>query len=147
MKTRSFLRLLLKSSCILPLLLASCTMPEAGISEVGTSAPASEFPVRFPAIRLSNRPVVTIDSLMADKDSEKVAVEGTVAARVGILEGWLYQLDDGTGSVWVLSDGSEPEVGQLATVEGVVHYEAITVGDIDAGDVYLEEQAYRQSSE
>ena len=36
---------------------------------------------------------------------------------------------------------------QQVTVEGTLRYEPIVVGEIDAGDVYLEEQAYRQENE
>lgn len=135
---------------LLPMALGACTMSEVRMPEEVTQAspdaPASSnLPsVRLPSIRLSNRSTVTIESLAADKADDTVSIEGTVVQRVGILEGSLYQVQDDTGSLWVLSDSAGPEVGQLATVDGVVRYEAIVVGEIDAGDVYLEEKDYRQ---
>lgn len=125
-----------------------------GSSLLGGCAPAEPSRVEAPLVKeLSDRPAdaplpsrqaVTIGSLMANQSDETVTISGTVAKRVPILEGWLYQVSDDTGSLWVLSDRSDPAVGELATVQGVVRYEAITVGEIDASEVYLEEQSYRQ---
>ena len=142
MKTRSLWMLLLSGSCLMGLMLSGCT-----VSEVGTSPPNADLPRLLPAIRLSNRSVVTIDSLDADNTDDTVAIAGTIAARVALLEGWLYQVQDETGRVWVLSNSTKPEVGQSATVEGVVRYEAIVVDEIDAGEIYLEEKAYRQGEQ
>ena len=100
--------------------------------------------VRLPSLRLSRRAVEPIDSLMADREADRVAVLGTVTQRAAILDGWLYEVEDKTGRLWVLTERSEPEVGAIATVEGIVRYEAIVVGEIDAGSVYLEEQAYEE---
>lgn len=135
---------------LLSLTLGACTMSEVSLPEGVTSgAPEASTPnlpsVRLPSIRLSNRSTVTIESLAADKANDTVSIEGRVIQHVGILEGSLYQVQDDTGSVWVLSDKAGPEVGQLARIDGVVRYEAIVVGEIDAGDVYLEEKDYRQN--
>lgn len=108
-----------------------------------TSEPA--LSARLPAIRLANRSVVNIDLLAADEVDEKVAVAGEIVQRVALLDGWLYEVEDGTGRLWVRTDSSQPEVGQRVTVEGVVRYEAIVVDGIDAGGVYLEEQSFYPS--
>ncbi|MEM6868681.1 MAG: hypothetical protein AAF528_09910, partial [Cyanobacteria bacterium P01_C01_bin.121] len=93
------------------------------------------------------RAVEPIDSLMADREADRVAVSGTVTQRAAILDGWLYEVEDETGRLWVLTERSEPELGAIATVEGIVRYEAIVVGEIDAGSVYLEEQAYEEQTQ
>lgn len=130
-----------------------CTMTDPGASP--TADAPSEMPdetlempaMRFPSIRLSRRSTVPIDSLMANREDDEVAVSGLVTQRAAILEGWLYEVRDDTGSLWVLSDRSEPTVGAIATVEGIVRYESIVVGEIDAGSVYLEEQAYEEETD
>jgi hypothetical protein len=106
--------------------------------------PVKELTDRPAAAPLSNGPAVSIDSLMAEQSDETVTISGTVAKRVPILEGWLYQVSDSTGSLWVLTERSDPTVGELATVQGLVRYEAIAVGEIDASEMYLEEQSYRR---
>jgi hypothetical protein len=106
--------------------------------------PAKELTDRPVAAPLADGPAVTINSLMAEQSDESVTISGTVAKRVPVLEGWLYQMSDNTGSLWVLTERSDPTVGELATVQGLVRYEAITVGEVDASEMYLEEQSYRR---
>ncbi len=123
------------------LVLGGCTT-----SEVSVETPLIDEPIQLPAVRLSGQPAVAIDSLMSDRVDETVVITGTVSRRVPLLEGWLYQMQDDTGSLWVLtSQPAAPEVGESATVEGRVRYETIAVEAIDASEVYLEEQSYRQT--
>jgi hypothetical protein len=134
------------------------SMTACTASEVSVDAPSSEEPAasegtppsdrsaRLPVMGLANRAAVEIDSLTADQADETVTIAGTVAKRARLLEGWLYQVSDDSGSVWVLNDRSAPEVGETATIEGTVRYEAIVVGEIDAGEVYLQEQSSRSDN-
>jgi hypothetical protein len=147
--TRSLLPLLL--GCTL-LSLGACTTAELGegsptaeVPAAKTDNPTADGSVRLPTIRLASRATVSIASLTAERANDTVTVSGTVAQRVPLLEGWLYQVSDDSGSLWVLNDRSAPDVGENATVEGVVRYEAIVIGEIDAGEVYLQEGSSRQS--
>ncbi len=128
------------------------------MSEVSSDTPDSEVPgakadtskpetsVRLPIIGLANRSTVPINSLTADQAEMTVAIAGTVAQRAPLLDkGWLYQVSDDSGSVWVLSDRTSPQVGETVTVDGIVRYEAIVTGEIDASEVYLQEQSSRQA--
>jgi hypothetical protein len=127
------------------LVLTSSILGGCAPSETLTETPAAkELTDRPVAAPLSEGPAVTIDSLMAEQSDEIVTISGTVAKRVPVLEGWLYQVSDNTGSLWVLTERSDPTVGELATVQGLVRYEAITVGEVDASEMYLEEQSYRR---
>ena len=122
------------------LLLGGCTSPK---STADTELPTTtSLPSAAPKLRLTKQATVPISSVAAGEGDKKVTISGTVAKRVAILGGWLYQVSDNSGSVWVLTTASDPTVGQVATVEGTIRYEAIAVGEIDAGDVYLEESAY-----
>ncbi|MEL6157952.1 MAG: hypothetical protein AAGJ95_13875 [Cyanobacteria bacterium J06554_11] len=142
---------LLAGGVALSLALSGCTMSSgpadsASQTDAETSGPSSEQPstVRLPSIRLSRRAAVPIASLAADRAQETVAVSGEVAQRVAVLDGWLYQVQDETGSLWVVTNQSEPVMGAAVTVEGTLRYESIVVEGIDAGEVYLEETTYRQ---
>lgn len=140
---------LVVGGAVLGLALSSCAVSPVPTDSAGQPPDAESLPsdgppaVRLPAIRLSRRAAVPIASLAADRVEETVAVSGNVAQRVAVLDGWLYQVQDETGSVWVVTDRSEPTVGDVATVEGTVRYESIVVEGIDAGEVYLEETTYR----
>lgn len=122
------------------LLLGGCASPKSTAdSELSTT---TSLPSATPKLRLTKQATVPISSVAASEGDKKVTISGTVAKRVAILGGWLYQVSDNSGSVWVLTTASNPTVGQVATVEGTIRYEAIAVGEIDAGDVYLKESAY-----
>lgn len=150
MRTHSSKQVLIQLSqrCLLglgvalsPLVLVGCT-----VAETAPDSPSQqiEMPtVRLPSVRLSNRPPEAITALVAEREEETVAISGAIAQRAALLDGWLYEVRDETGSIWVLTDRSEPEVGEQVIVEGVLHYEPIVVGEIDAGDVYLQEKSYR----
>ncbi|MGB3790233.1 MAG: hypothetical protein WA949_19650 [Phormidesmis sp.] len=126
---------------LVALILASCT-----VAETSPSAPSSSEvplpPVSSPSFRLPGQSTA-INSLSAERAEDKVSISGSVTQRVALLDGWLYQIQDDSGSLWVLTNRSEPAVGEIATVSGIVKYEAIAVDAIDASEVYLEEQSYR----
>ncbi len=114
-------------------------MSEVGVTE--STKPAMS--VRLPSL-LANRSVMAIDSITAEQDDKTVAIAGEVTQRSAVLEGWLYELSDDSGGLWILSNNSTPEIGERANVQGVVRYEPIVVGEVDAGDVYLQEQSYQR---
>lgn len=125
------------------LVLAGCAASEnSSVSALKADQQATPAPLQPLSERQTGQPVVSIDSIKSDQADETVAIAGNITQRVALLEGWLYQVQDQTGSVWVVASNSEPEIGQSALIEGIVRYEAIVVDSIDAGEVYLEEQAY-----
>ncbi|MEL6881144.1 MAG: hypothetical protein AAFY33_11900 [Cyanobacteria bacterium J06643_4] len=135
---------------LLVALLTGCTsVPES--AQDSQQAEGALPTVRMPAI-FSNRSVEPIETLMAERAADTVVVTGVVTQRAALLEGWLYQVQDSTGSLWILSDRTQsaavgPTVGAQVKVEGILRYEPIVVGEIDAGDVYLEETAYEETAE
>ena len=131
---------------LLALLLTGCVLTSCTVAETGPSAsPKAEEPlptVNMPSLRLPGQSTA-IDSLGVDQAEKKVSISGNVTERVATLDGWLYRLQDSTGSLWIVTNQSDPVVGEVATVSGVIKYEAIVVDEIDAGEIYLQEQSYR----
>lgn len=132
------------------LLLSACAVsevsPEVGAT-TGGGETSPEMAVRLPAIRLANRPAVDIGELTSEKADRTVAVSGRVTQRSALLEGWLYQVQDSSGSVWILTEKEAPAVNESVTVEGTVRYEPVVVGEIDASGIYLEERSHREADE
>jgi hypothetical protein len=52
--------------------------------------------------------------------NEDVWVDGTVVNSFGVLVAGAYELDDGTGKMWVLSNGAMPSKGVRVAVRGNV---------------------------
>ena len=122
------------------LLLSGCT------AEVTPEPSTAEVPaVRLPAFRLSSKPAIAIDSLTNEQVDDNIIVSGEVAQKAATLNGWIYQLQDETGSLWILTDRDAPEIGEVVTVEGSVRYEPIVVDSIDASEFYIEEKAYQRN--
>ena len=126
--------------------MSEVALPEVDVLEESTPESAAaeaakpETGVRLPSLRLTARSAAEIASLSADQADKRIVVSGTVIRRSALLEGWLYQVQDNTGSLWVQSDRTAPAVGESTTVEGTLRYEQIVVGEVDASDVYLQAQ-------
>ena len=94
---------------------------------------------RIPALSLP-KSAIAIESLRQPQRVERsLPLSGVVTQRLALLDGWLYQLDDGTGQVWILSQEIAPDVGAQVYVKGVLQYEAIVINEADLGDYYVEE--------
>ena len=125
--------------------MASAVLGGCTIAEVAPEPSTAEAPAQPPTFRASSKSAIAIDSLTDQQIDDTIAVSGEVAQSAALLEGWLYQIKDDTGSLWVLTDSDAPEVGDAVTVEGAVRYEAIVVEGIDAGEFYIEEKARQQA--
>lgn len=87
------------------------------------------------------RSTVKIEALRQPQKVERsISLTGSVIQRLAILNGWLYQIDDGTGQLWILTENVAPALGNSVDVDGVLRYEAIIINDADLGDYYLEEK-------
>lgn len=117
--------------CSLGLLLSSCTLAEA-------DDPAFRS-FSIPVLQSGSQTVAIGSVQTPDLIQQPVALRGTVQQRVPILGGWLYQLQDETSRIWVMTQQSPPEVGSTITIEGSVQYKSISNGEIDQGEYYLQQ--------
>lgn len=68
------------------------------------------------------------------------SVKGTVGAIVPILEGTVYELQDPSGKVWVLTRQQVPKTGEEVVVRGKVLYKPILIDGKEQGSIYLEQE-------
>jgi hypothetical protein len=69
-----------------------------------------------------------------------VYLKGQVSDRVPLVSGQVYQLQDETGTIWVLTEHPIPQSGQQLMVKGWVRYQSIPLAGQDYGETYIEEQ-------
>lgn len=75
-----------------------------------------------------------------------VYLRGQVSDRVPLINAQVYQLQDGTGKIWVLTNKASPKVGDRVYIKGQVRYEKILItgqdqdNGQDFGEAYIEEQ-------
>ncbi len=86
------------------------------------------------------RNVTPIRDIKATQDQTKLDVQGKVEELVPLLQGRVYQVNDSTGSIWVVSKRNNLQLGESAVFQGKVRYESITIGGQQFGEVYLIEE-------
>ena len=85
--------------------------------------------------------IVPIEALsQSERVGQTVRLSGRVVQRLPLLDGWLYQLDDGTGQLWVRSSQPAPALELRVHVKGTLRSQTIAVEGLSYEDLYLEEQ-------
>ncbi len=86
--------------------------------------------------------VTSISELKPQKSDKKspVYVQGKVERKVPLLEQQMYQIDDSTGKVWVLTNQKSWKIGDKVVVKALPQYESIPISGAELGEVYLEEK-------
>ncbi|MCU0545201.1 MAG: DNA-binding protein [Oscillatoriaceae cyanobacterium Prado104] len=77
----------------------------------------------------------------------EVYLKGKVGNRAPFVGNAAYQLQDGTGRIWVLTKQSLPQRGDEMLLKGNVRYKSITIKNLagrDLGEVYIEEMEQLQ---
>ncbi len=69
-----------------------------------------------------------------------VYLKGQVSDRVPLINAQVYQLQDSTGKIWVLTNKSTPKIGDRVYIKGQVRYEKIPISGQEFGEAYIEEQ-------
>ncbi|MBW4520164.1 MAG: hypothetical protein KME16_10755 [Scytolyngbya sp. HA4215-MV1] len=67
-----------------------------------------------------------------------VYLKGKVISRVPLLGEQVYQLQDTTGMIWVLTKAAIPTSGEEVLIKGLVRYKKIPLNGKDQGSLYLE---------
>ncbi|MFM9264195.1 DNA-binding protein [Tychonema sp. BBK16] len=72
----------------------------------------------------------------------EVHLQGKVENRAPFVGNAAYQLQDTTGSIWILTKQALPQLGDEIILKGKVRYQSIKLKDLagqDLGEVYVEE--------
>ena len=84
-------------------------------------------------------PITEITAAQDLAAGEEVSLSGQVMQHLPLIEQTLYQLEDDTGAIWVLSAQSPPPVGTPLTIRAVVQYKSVLMAGQDVGEHYAEE--------
>lgn len=83
--------------------------------------------------------VVNIRSLTQKQNKDStVYLRGKVIRQVPLVDWRMYQLQDATGSIWVLTKKTDLKPTELL-IKGKVRYQSIPIAGKDFGEVYVEE--------
>lgn len=55
-------------------------------------------------------------------EDKKISIKGKVVETIGIplIQNGIFQMDDGTGTIWIVSEKRRPARGDKVTVKGIV---------------------------
>lgn len=85
-------------------------------------------------------PLVPIANLNRHQQA-RIYLQGQVKQHLPLVGQCLYQLEDSTGKVWVVTDHPPPPLGQTITIWASIHYQSAPAGSQDLGDNYAQELA------
>lgn len=70
-------------------------------------------------------------------EDDIIYLEGEVVDRAPFMDSGSYQLQDQTGTVWVLTNGPLPQTGDRVQITGKVTYQSIPINGQDMGELYI----------
>lgn len=89
----------------------------------------------------SNLPVTRIGELRQQQESNpEVYLKGKVGEQAPFLGMGAYELQDATGSIWVITQQTLPGKGDELLIRGKAQYQSIPVGNLELGEVFVQEE-------
>ena len=84
--------------------------------------------------------VTNIHDLSPQPQEATVYLKGKVTQIVPLLKQRAYQLQDSTGTIWVLTNQTGIQPGEQVLIKGTIRYQHILQAGKDSGEAYVEEQ-------
>ena len=84
--------------------------------------------------------VTPIQELKPRQDKATVYILGKVSSSVPLVKQQVYQINDSTGKIWVLTNQTGWKEGQSVVIKGKVNYQSIFLAGKELGEIYLEEE-------
>jgi hypothetical protein len=90
------------------------------------------------------RGVTTVQDVQAHPHrnwlTSTVYLRGQVGDRAPLMDAQVYQLQDSTGKIWVLTKKDQIKTGDRVYIKGQVRFEKIVEEGQEFGEAYIEEQ-------
>jgi hypothetical protein len=84
-------------------------------------------------------PLITPKEISSQKVGKTVYLTGKVGHLAPFLGNGAYQVEDGTGKIWVVTAQTLPQVNQQINLKGKIEYQSLPFADQELGDFYLVE--------
>jgi uncharacterized protein YdeI (BOF family) len=94
---------------------------------VGCAGPSFGEATKIAAIQRQNKDAV-------------VSLSGKVTTRAPLLGQQAYEIQDESGTIWVVTKDAAPAAGTEVQVRGKVRYQSILLAGKEQGSVYIEQQ-------
>jgi hypothetical protein len=84
-------------------------------------------------------PLIVVEAVSAPKISKTVYLTGKVVHLAPFLGNGAYQLQDGTGKIWVVTHQTLPQKNQQINLKGKIAYQSLPLAEQELGEFYLVE--------
>ncbi|MGB2926698.1 MAG: hypothetical protein WBB82_15465 [Limnothrix sp.] len=88
-----------------------------------------------------NISVTAIASLNSANPGSNVHIKGVVAQNAPFIEGGAYEIQDQTGTIWVITNAPLPAAGTEVLISGELNFHDLRLGANDFGEVFVTEIA------
>lgn len=95
---------------------------------------------------MSGTNIINIRDIDPKDNNATVYIQGKVAHRVPLLDLQVYQLQDASGKIWVLTEQKDLQLADKVLIKGNVRYQSIPLVGKDFGEVYVREQQQLEHS-
>ncbi len=84
-------------------------------------------------------PVIKIETIKQKKSGKVVYLTGKVTQQAPFINTAAYQIQDETGSVWVVTEQTPPSIEQKIAIKGKIQYQSLPFAEQELGDFYVQE--------
>ncbi|MBL1209689.1 hypothetical protein [Geminocystis sp. GBBB08] len=82
-----------------------------------------------------------------NKTTEIIKIEGICQNIIPLLDRKGFEIKDQTGSIWVVTQGNIPKIGDRISVEGQLKFQEIVIGEEKFNEFYLEKSETETETE
>jgi hypothetical protein len=84
-------------------------------------------------------PLIMIEEVSPQKVGKTVYLTGKVVHLAPFIGNGAYQMEDGTGKIWVVTTQTLPQWNQQIKIKGKIGYQSLPFAQQELGDFYLVE--------
>ena len=84
--------------------------------------------------------ITPINQLKSKQNPDIVYIQGKVEKAIPLLKKEAYQVNDGTGKIWIVSNQTGIKQGESLLIKGKISYRSIPLGGKEYGELYVEEE-------
>lgn len=84
-------------------------------------------------------PLIVVEAVSPQKVGKTVYLSGKVVHLAPFLGNGAYQLEDGTGKIWVVTTQTLPQKNQQINLKGKIAFQSLPLAEQELGEFYLVE--------
>ena len=90
--------------------------------------------------------LIAIEEVSQQKTGKTVHLNGKVVHLAPFVDNAAYQIEDATGKIWVVTNQTQPKIGQQISIKGKIAYQSLPFAEQELGDFYLIELEQLESA-